>query len=99
MDALPQEPSIAVAPVASAAVTGVASEAEAQAALENIRKAFPRTRFESAWPSALPGFVGLRLGNGDVAYTDKKGRYLMLGLVIDSVAGTVLDRKLEGRPE
>jgi len=43
--------------------------------------------------------VALRLGNGTVAYTDKSARYLLLGLVLDSVTGQALDRQLDGRPE
>lgn len=96
MDALPNEEPVRVVVAAPAAAT---QPTDTERALTNVRSAFPRTRFDAAWPSGFPGLVALRLGNGDVAYTDKNGRYLMLGLIFDSATGTVLDRKLDGRPE
>lgn len=97
MDALPVEPPIIASP--APAVSGLASPAEVQSALAGVRAAFPRTRFDSAWASPAAGLVALRLGNGQVAYTDKFGRYLMLGLILDSTTGIALDRQLDGRPE
>lgn len=97
MDALPVEPP-ALHEAATAAKEG-ASSAEVQSALAGVRGAFPRTRFDEAWASPVPGLVALRLGNGQVAYTDKQGRYLLLGLILDSKTGIALDRQLDGRPE
>lgn len=97
MDALPIEPP--TLQVAAPAGSGAATPEEVGVALAAVRSAFPRTRFDSAWPAAAAGLVALRLGNGEVAYTDKRGRYLMLGLILDSQTGTALDRQLDGRPE
>lgn len=76
----------------------VATAQEVEIALLNIRKALPKTTFVNAWPAALPGFIAVQLSDGSVAYTDKTGRYLILGLIIDSHKGEILDKQLDGKP-
>jgi hypothetical protein len=84
--------------VTTAVMRGAVSEVDAQLALTRLKAALPKTQFESAWPAALPGFVAVRLSDGSVGYTDKLGRYLVLGLIFDTVTGTALDHQLVGNP-
>lgn len=79
-------------------VLGRVSSAEAQHALESLSIALPKTKFDSAWPAALPGLIAIRLSDGSVGYTDKSGRYLILGLVLDTATGGALDQQLDGKP-
>jgi Disulfide bond isomerase protein N-terminus len=77
----------------------VLSQADADLARERIAGTLSATKFTAAWPATLPGFVALRLEDGSVAYTDKYGRYLVLGLVFDVSNGKALDRQLDGLKE
>lgn len=97
MDALP--PPIAPAAPAQPGCLNELTKADAQAVLAGARSAFPRTEFVAAWPSCINNLVALRMGNGQVAYTDKSARYLVLGLILDSATGQALDRQLDGRTE
>lgn len=81
-----------------AAAAPVFSPAQVQEILARLRAALPGTKFTEAWSARLPGFIAVRLENGEVAYADKFARYLILGLVFDTAAGSALDRQLEGRP-
>ena len=74
------------------------SPEEAERAMRVLQGAMPTTRFVSAWPSAMPGLVALRLANGQVAYTDKTGRYFVVGLIFDSNTGAALDKQMDGTP-
>lgn len=91
----PPEQPAAISP----ACVPVLSQTDADLARERIAAAIPSTKFTSAWPACLPGFVALRLEDGSVAYTDKFGRYLVLGLVFDISSGQALDRQLDGLKE
>lgn len=72
------------------------SQADANSARKNIGQALPKTKIVNAKPSSLPGMVMLELEDGKVAYTDRTGRYLLLGVVFDTVAGKALDNQLDG---
>lgn len=96
MDGLPPNEPAAVIAVACASTL---SQAEADLALTRISGSLPRTAFLGAWPACLPGFAAVRLEDGSTAYTDKNGRYLVLGLVLDTSSGKALDRQLDGLKE
>ena len=91
----PPEQPAAIAPACASSLT----QAEADRARERIAGVLPRTRFVEAWPACLPGYVALKLEDGSVAYTDKNGRYLVLGLVFDTSTGKALDRQMDGLKE
>ncbi len=97
MDASP--PVTAPVVVEQAACRPEGALKDAQEVLRKVKTSFPRTSFRDAWPSCIPGITALLLNNGTVAYTDKSARYLMLGLVLDSVTGKALDRQLDGQTE
>lgn len=88
-------PSALHAPAAVLQVT----PAEAHRAFERLQKANPGTKFLSAEPSQVPGLIKLRLANGQLAYADKSGRYLILGVVFDMTAGQALDGALDAKPD
>ena len=92
MDAPPVEVQVKALAAASAAL----SQAEADAALARLRGAMPGTQFDSAKPSVMPGLIVLRLSNGKVAYTDKAGRYFIVGLIFDTQTGAALDKQMDG---
>lgn len=104
LDALPPSPVDAAASAApaleAASCSGgrQATQAQADQTLNLLRQNFPGTSFESAWPSCVAGLFAARMENGRVAYTDKSARYLVLGLVFDSVTGAALDQQMEPKP-
>jgi len=75
--------------------SGTIEAHEVQAAFIQLQQRFPRTEFKEAWAACAPGLIAVRLSNGELAYTDKSGRYLILGLVFDSATGQALDRQLD----
>lgn len=75
-----------------------ATQVQADQTLSLLRQNFPSTPFESAWPSCVTGLFAVRMESGRVAYTDKSARYLVLGLVFDSVTGAALDQQMEPKP-
>lgn len=96
MDGLPPPSTPAIhAPACAPTLTA----AEAAHVLSNISKAIPGTKFVAAWPACVPGLVALKLVDGSVAYTDKNARYLVLGLVLDTLTGKALDRQMDGLKE
>lgn len=73
------------------------SQGDADAALARLQASMKATRFTAAWPAELPGLIAVRLDSGEVAYTDKTGRYFIFGLILDTATGAALDKQLEGR--
>lgn len=69
--------------------------ADAQRALERLRASNPGTTYVSAEPSSVPGLVKLTLAGGKLAYTDKSGRYLIMGVIFDMTVGKALDGALD----
>jgi hypothetical protein len=88
-------PSAYHAPAMSSRVT----VADAQAALERLRAANPGTRFLRAEPSRVPGLIKLTLEDDKLAYSDKSGRYLIVGVIFDMTAGAALDGALDAVPQ
>lgn len=84
-------PSAIHAPAPMSRVTA----ADAQRALERLRAANPGTVYVSAEPSQVPGLIKLILGDGKLAYTDKSGRYLIVGVIFDMTEGKALDGALD----
>lgn len=76
--------------------TAVVSAKEAERALVQLQGNLKSTRFLKSWPSEFPGLIAVEMDNGRVGYTDKTGRYFILGLVLDTATGAALDRQLEG---
>jgi hypothetical protein len=95
MDGAPPSPPVVKAPACALSLT----QAEADLALQRISGGMTGTHFERAWPSCLPGMVALKIKNGETAYTDKFGRYLVFGLIFDTTTGTALDRQMDGLKE
>lgn len=79
----------------STANTLQVSNADLQQALTRLRAANPGTTFVNAEPSTVPGLIKLTLGGGKLAYSDKSGRYLLVGVVFDMSIGTALDGALD----
>lgn len=96
MDALP--PAAVEVVKLSPSERGMLSPKEVDSALTQIRQALPNTKIVRAWAAQLPGLVAVELEDGKVAYTDRKGRYLILGVVLDTATGGALDRQLDGSP-
>jgi hypothetical protein len=103
MDAAPYfagPPAAAARPVAEAALgapgQGVVSAQEAQAALVRLSARLSATRFVSAKPSQVPGLVVVRTAEGQVGYTDRSGRYFLVGVIFDTYTGQALDRQMDG---
>ncbi|MCC5609600.1 hypothetical protein LC612_23190 [Nostoc sp. CHAB 5834] len=67
--------------------------------LEKLKAALPNTSFESAWPACIPGWVAIRLKDGNMGYADKSGRYFILGIALDIEKKKFLDRQLDGRTQ
>lgn len=63
--------------------------------LAAVRRRYPGTGIEAAATSQVPGLYRLTLSGGRVAYTDKTGRYLLLGLILDADTGSALDNQLD----
>lgn len=84
---------------APAAVTVRVTAADAQRALNRLRGANPGTTFLSAEPSQVPGLLKLTLAGGKLAYADKSGRYLIMGIVFDMSVGKALDGALDAVPQ
>jgi len=68
---------------------------DVQRALERLRAANPGTQFVSAEASQVPGLIKITLANGKLAYADKSGRYLFVGVVFDMSVGKPLDGALD----
>lgn len=65
--------------------------------LEQMKSKFPNTHFIKAWVSPIPGLYALEMQGGRVAFCDKTGRYLILGLVFDSQTGRTLYNQMQGK--
>ena len=74
---------------------GQVQQQDADLALALIRATLPKTKFIRAWPSVVPGLIGLKLENGQIAYTDKSARYFILGVVLDTATGQGLDGQMD----
>lgn len=55
--------------------------------LAAMRGKLPRTVIKAAKPSVVCGLIELQLENGNVAFTDKSGRYFIMGLMMDTATG------------
>ena len=82
--------------MAPVCIEQVVTQAQAAGAVSALRKNLPNTSVSSAAPSEAPGLIKLGLPNGQYAYTDKDGRYLIVGVVIDAKTGKALDGVLDG---
>lgn len=71
------------------------SQEEAQRALARLRSANPGTTFVSAEASQVPGLIKITLADGKLAYADKSGRYLFVGVIFDMHVGKPLDGALD----
>jgi hypothetical protein len=71
------------------------SPQQVQLALERLRATNPGTTFVSAEASQVPGLIKITLANGKLAYADKSGRYLFVGIIFDMTAGKPLDGALD----
>ena len=94
---LPSLPPAVIAPAPAAA--GRVTVQEAQQALDLLRKEVPGTVFVSAKLSQVPGLVLLTLAGGKLAYSDKSGRYLILGVIFDMSEGKAIDGALSASPQ
>lgn len=70
---------------------------QSEEVLTKLRAALPSTSIEAAWPSRVPGLYGVRLSNGQVAYTDVNARFFILGVIFDLGNGQALDGALDGQ--
>ena len=93
MDALPPSTPPAISICAETSI----SQEIADSVLIKLKSSFPATRFVSAKPASVPGWIALTLENNQVAYTDKSGRYLFLGIAFDTLSGVALDGQLNGK--
>jgi hypothetical protein len=66
-------------------------------ALKRLRAANPATEFIKGAPSAMPGLIKLTLEGGKLAYTDKSGRYLIVGVIFDMALSRALDGALDAK--
>lgn len=71
------------------------SNAEVQRALARLRGANPGTAYVSAEASKVPGLIKITLADGKLAYADKSGRYLFVGVIFDMDVGQPLDGALD----
>jgi hypothetical protein len=85
--------------VHAAAPASRISAAEVQHALARLRAANPGTTFVSAEPSQVSGLLKLTLAGGKLAYADKSGRYLFMGVIFDMDVGKALDGALDAVPQ
>ncbi len=99
MDGLPPPPPAIVARAEEHRCPASVSQAAADAALHALSKTLPQTKFIKAWPACAPGLIAVKLANGTVAYTEASGRFLLLGLVMDTATGKALDGQLDGRAD
>lgn len=67
------------------------SQQQADSLLLSMQEKLPGTAFVSASPSALCGLVVLHTDKGNDIFTDKYGRYFVVGLMIDSATGATLN--------
>lgn len=95
MDALPPQEIRLTAPAPNLAL----SQKDAEVARQRLTQALPNTKIARARPASLPGLVQLELEDGKIAYTDRTGRYLILGVIFDTVTGSALDNQLDGLSE
>lgn len=80
MDVSPPDAEVCQAPIR-------VSESVAAEVLATLRGKLPRTAILSAKAAPICGLIELQLENGNVAYTDKSGRYLIMGLMVDTITG------------
>jgi hypothetical protein len=85
------------APIPPPAIVRPATQPQANAALEALRKRQTGTPFQGARPSEVPGLVTILLPDGKVAYSDISGRYYIVGVVFDLATGKALDGALDGQ--
>lgn len=77
--------------VATAPECRYLTSAEAQVALQRLRRQLPSTSFDNARPSEICGLVRVELSSGKVVYTEPTGRYLMLAFAMDTHRGSPAD--------
>lgn len=71
------------------------SQVDVQQALARLRAANPGTTYVSAEASKVPGLIKITLADGKLAYADKSGRYLFVGVIFDMDVGQPLDGALD----
>lgn len=65
--------------------------AGADAVLRMMQDRLPGTKFVSAAPAPLCGLIALSTESGNTVFTDKAGRYFVIGLMLDTATGRTLD--------
>jgi hypothetical protein len=85
-------------PAPPPAIIRPATQAQADAALAELKKRQIGTPFQGARPAEMPGLVTILLPDGKVAYSDISGRYYIVGVVFDLAQGKALDGVLDGHP-
>lgn len=71
--------------------SAVVSAADAAKVLRDMRGKLPGTVFVEASPAPLCGMVTLTTDSGNTLFTDKSGRYFVVGLMLDTATGRTLD--------
>jgi hypothetical protein len=66
-------------------------KAGSQEVLAAMRQKLPGTKFVSAAPAPICGMVMLTTDTGNTVFTDKAGRYFVIGLMLDTATGRTLD--------
>jgi hypothetical protein len=87
------------ATIAPPAEVAVLSDSQQQALLKRIQSNMPATHFKSISPSELPSMYLLKTEEGEMMYTEASGRFLYLGMVIDTQKWKVLDNMTEGNQD
>jgi hypothetical protein len=90
-DVPPRPPATLQAPAKPVLV----SDLEVQRAIARLRASNPGTTYVSAEPSRVPGLIKITLADGKLAYADKSGRYLFVGVIFDMDVGQPLDGALD----
>lgn len=91
-------PVLDLPPAPPPAIVRPATQAQADAALAQLRKRQVGTPFVGARPAEMPGLITILLPDGKVAYSDISGRYYIVGVVLDLAQGKALDGVLDGHP-
>ena len=60
-----------------------------------IKSRLASTSFKSAKASEVCGLLRLEMADGKIAYTDKTGRYFILGLLLDTKTGSPADASIQ----
>lgn len=94
MDAIPLEP--IASEIKQDAILEKITKADCEIALSSIKSKFPNTMFVSAKPSELNGYILLELQDGSFAYTDKSAKFLIIGVIFDTVKGYAIDQSMSG---